>query len=446
MTVVKPFLSLVAPTYNERSNIPILVERVHRSLGDYPYELIIVDDNSPDGTAEVARELSQQYPIRVISRHNEKGLASAIVEGFKSARGSILGVIDADLQHPPEKIPALLQEIESGADVAIASRYIPGGGVRDWNFIRRTTSWGATILAHLLLSSTRKINDPLSGFFLLKKEVIEGVELKPIGYKILLEVLGRGKAKETKEVPFIFEGRKHGESKLSLSEEVKYLKQLYSLVRGGSSTPANYYEQGMKRHLVQRYWHNKRFNKVGKMIEGILDFGILNSDKNPKSEISILDIGCDGGLFTSKITGKIGGPAVGIDIDRSHLAHAWETYSLTVLQADAHSLPFKDNTFDLVTCLEVLEHVPQPAKVIQEGYRCLKNSGQFIILVPHENWLFKLIWFFWTASFGKTWEGKHVQHFDQKNLTALLEGKGLKVTEVVSFNLGMLIAVKAVKL
>jgi 2-polyprenyl-3-methyl-5-hydroxy-6-metoxy-1,4-benzoquinol methylase len=308
------------------------------------------------------------------------------------------------------------------------------------------------MLAHLFSSPTRKVNDPLSGFFLLKKEAIEGVELKPIGYKILLEILVRGKIKVVKEVPFIFETRRREGSKLSLGEEAKYLRQLYGLLRAGSPTPPDYYERGMKKHLVQRYWHGKRFKVIEKIFDGIKGipisgFQVLGeNDKSELANLKYLDVGCDGGLFTSKITGKINQPGLGIDIDRNHLVHAQETYSLPVLQADAHFLPFKDDTFDLVTCFEVLEHVLQPTKVIQEGYRCLKKGGQFIILVPHENWLFKLIWFFWTASFGKTWEGKHIQQFDQKNLMVLLEGQGLKVTEVVPFNLGMLIAAKATKL
>lgn len=109
------------PTYCERQNIATLIERVHESLSRYSYELIVVDDNSPDGTAELAKSLSQKYPIRVIARRNKRGLASAVVDGFKQAKGEILGVIDADLQHPPEILPELLREVRNGVEVVIAS-------------------------------------------------------------------------------------------------------------------------------------------------------------------------------------------------------------------------------------------------------------------------------------------------------------------------------------
>ncbi len=221
--------SLVVPTYCESQNIAILVERVHQSLSSYSYELVVVDDNSPDGTSEIANSLSQQYPVRVITRRNERGLASAVVEGFKQARGDILGVIDADLQHPPEVIPELLETVMSGADVVIASRYVEGGGSEGWSASRKIISKGSKLLAQALLSSARGIKDPLSGFFLLRREVIDGVELSPTGYKILLEVLVKGKAREIAEVPYIFRVRERGTSNLTSGEGIRYLKHLTRL-------------------------------------------------------------------------------------------------------------------------------------------------------------------------------------------------------------------------
>ena len=222
-------LSLIVPTYCESQNIAILVERVHQSLSSYSYELVVVDDNSPDGTSEIANSLSQQYPVRVITRRNERGLASAVVEGFKQARGDILGVIDADLQHPPEVIPELLETVMSGADVVIASRYVEGGGSEGWSASRKIISKGSKLLAQVLLPAARGIKDPLSGFFLLRKEVIDGVELSPTGYKILLEVLVKGKAREIAEVPYIFRVRERGTSNLTSGEGIRYLKHLTRL-------------------------------------------------------------------------------------------------------------------------------------------------------------------------------------------------------------------------
>jgi len=228
-------LSLIVPTYCESENIATLIERVHRSLSSYSYELIVVDDNSPDGTSELATSFSQQYPVRVITRTNERGLASAVVEGFKQAKGEILGVIDSDLQHPPEILPELIGRVRSGAEVVIASRYVEGGGSEGWSMKRKIISRGAKVLAALLLPSVRGIKDPLSGFFLLRRKVIDGVALSPTGYKILLEVIVKGKANQIVEVPYIFGEREKGESNLNTGEGMNYLKHLYRLAGTGGT-------------------------------------------------------------------------------------------------------------------------------------------------------------------------------------------------------------------
>ncbi len=225
-------LSLIVPTYNERENLVPLFESIQRALSDLSnlvYELIVVDDNSPDGTADLAESLAQIYPVKVIRRINERGLATAVVEGFKQAVGDVLGVIDADLQHPPDIIPNLLREIWDGADVAVATRYIEGGGTKGWSLGRKIISKGATLLSHLLLPMTRRVKDPMSGFFLVKREVVEGAKLMPIGYKILLEVLARGRADSVVAVPYVFTERVAGETKFNLREQLNYLKHLYHL-------------------------------------------------------------------------------------------------------------------------------------------------------------------------------------------------------------------------
>ncbi len=222
-------ISIIVPTYNERDNIQPLVERVHQALSDYRYEIIIVDDNSPDGTADVAENLSTEYPLRVIVRKTERGLATAVIAGFNEARGEVIGVIDADLQHPPEHIPALLKATNDGADVAIASRYVPGGGIEGWTLKRAIISKGAKLPATTFFPSIRDVKDPLSGFFVFKKKVIDGVILAPIGYKILLEVLLRGNVNNVTEVPYTFKERERGQSNFNLTEEINYLKHLIRL-------------------------------------------------------------------------------------------------------------------------------------------------------------------------------------------------------------------------
>ncbi len=168
--MIENLISVIIPTYNERDNIVPLVERLSRTFAGQKYEILFVDDNSKDGTVNIAAELAAKYPVKVLVRKSERGLATAVLHGFKYAQGNIIGVMDADLQHPPEINAALLKAIENGADMAVASRYIPGGGCPNWGLVRRVISKGALSLAHLFLPSTRKVKDPMSGFFMFKRD------------------------------------------------------------------------------------------------------------------------------------------------------------------------------------------------------------------------------------------------------------------------------------
>lgn len=224
-------VSIIIPTYNEHDNITALVQRLAKALTGYNYELVFVDDNSNDGTAELAESLKDKHPIKVIVRKDKRGLASAVVDGLSHTSGSIVAVMDADLQHPPEVVPSLIKAIEEGADIAVASRYIEGGGCQGWSFTRKLISRGAIFLAHLFLPATRKVKDPMSGFFIFKKDVVTNAPLNPAGFKILLEILMIGKFKNVTEVPFIFVTREKGESKLNARQQIDYLKHIYSLMR-----------------------------------------------------------------------------------------------------------------------------------------------------------------------------------------------------------------------
>ncbi len=226
-----PELSVVVPTFNEVPNVPVLLRRLHGALADYAdYEVVVVDDNSLDGTAEVARSLEGDYPVRVIVRRNERGLASAVIEGFRQSRGDVVGVIDADLQHPPEKLPELLQAVRDGADVVVASRYETGGGIEGWTLGRKIVSRGARLLAYIFTPSSHRSRDPLSGFFLMRRSDIEGVALRPISYKILLEILVRGSVQRVASVPFSFADREAGQSKYGMGEQRNYLLHLARLM------------------------------------------------------------------------------------------------------------------------------------------------------------------------------------------------------------------------
>lgn len=223
--------SVIIPTYRERDNIKPLVERLARALSDYEYEIVVVDDDSGDGTAEIASELASEYPVRVLVRKNKKGLATAIVDGMAGAKGDVIAVLDADLQHPPEILPCLIRTINENRDLAIASRYVPGGGCQGWSTLRKIMSKGAILLAHLLLPKTRGCRDPMSGFFAFRRQCVAGVSMRPTGFKILLEILATGNFVSVAEIPYTFVTRERGKSKLNIGQQIVYVKHLISLMR-----------------------------------------------------------------------------------------------------------------------------------------------------------------------------------------------------------------------
>jgi dolichol-phosphate mannosyltransferase len=227
-------LSLAIPTLNESENIGPLLERLTSLLdpvlGDR-YELIVIDDDSSDRTWEIALALTPQYPrLRVVRRQGEKGLGTAVVRAWQVARGEILAVMDADLQHPPEANLALLAEMNRGADLALASRHVEGGGLSDWSVLRRLLSRGAQLIGLLVLPGVLgRVTDPMSGFFMVRRSALEGASLNPVGYKILIEVVARARVRWIGEVGYVFRERTDGKSKVTASIYAQYLEHLVRL-------------------------------------------------------------------------------------------------------------------------------------------------------------------------------------------------------------------------
>ena len=229
-------ISVIIPTYNERENIEKLIPLVDSYLRGLNYEIIIVDDNSPDGTAAVAEALSAKYPVRVIKRPCKMGLTSAIYDGIRTASGDVVVVMDADLQHPPSLIPKLIKRLED-CELVIASRYVKGGSARGLSLKRYIVSIGATLLARLLVAGCRKIRDPVSGYFAARREALSAWKpIEPRGYKALVEILGTLKLSGVCEEPYVFEGRVSGGSKLSRQEVISYVKTIYKLNKKGFIT------------------------------------------------------------------------------------------------------------------------------------------------------------------------------------------------------------------
>ncbi len=226
----KPALSLIVPTYNESQNLANLVNRVEKLLYDVPFEFIVVDDNSPDGTDKVAEALNAKYGnIKVCKRSGKLGLSSAVLYGFNNASGRIIAVMDADMQHPPEILPKMYQKISNGCDLVVASRYIDGGGIKDWKLSRILYSRGATLLAHFLIPPSRRVKDVMSGCFMIKKSSLDNVHLNPIGFKILLEVLSKCSYNHVAEIPYTFINRQNGKSNLNPKEIQNYIIHLSRL-------------------------------------------------------------------------------------------------------------------------------------------------------------------------------------------------------------------------
>lgn len=234
-----PVLSVVTPTFNEAENIEPLVDCLTTALADIPHEIIVVDDNSPDRTWEVAEKLAESNPaLSVIRRFSDPGLSPAVLEGMSSARGEVLAVIDADLQHDETVLPEMVRRITAGeSDVVVGTRAADGGSYGDWGAGRRFVSWVATLIARVFLRVP--VSDPMSGFFAISRRTFTEMapEINPQGFKILLEFVGRrSKTLRVSEVGYTFRNRAHGETKMSPSVIRSYLLAVFELRLGRKVT------------------------------------------------------------------------------------------------------------------------------------------------------------------------------------------------------------------
>lgn len=230
-------LSLVLPTYNEAESLPALIREIGDALRGHAYEIIIVDDDSPDCTWEIAGKLGKH--VRVIRRVGRRGLSSAVVEGFAAAKGDVLAVMDADGQHDPKILLRMTELVRKHRGLVLGSRYIEGGSVEGWVESRHFLSRVATACARLVM--TARVSDPMSGFFALDQSLFERIKnrLRPRGFKILLEVVSWLPPKtHVDEVPLVFRVRKAGASKLNAKIELLYLWQVVTLLcKGRGQSP-----------------------------------------------------------------------------------------------------------------------------------------------------------------------------------------------------------------
>lgn len=223
---LKMDVSIVIPTYNEKENVQRLLEKIYNEFREHKIngEVIVVDDGSPDGTGSLVENLKKKYKtLQIIHRKGKMGLSSAVLEGFAISKSNIIGGMDADLSHPTEKINEMYLTIKNNeVDLVIGSRYIKEGRIEGWGLYRKILSKLATLLARVFTS----VKDPMTGYFFIKKECLNGINLNPRGFKILLEILIKAKYKNVKEIPITFINRTEGKSKAGMGEIIYYLENL----------------------------------------------------------------------------------------------------------------------------------------------------------------------------------------------------------------------------
>lgn len=225
-------LALVIPTLREAANLHGLLGHIRLVLEplNIEYEILVVDDDSRDGTTEIVSAAAQKDErVRLLVRNGQRGLSGAILHGWRHTDAGILGVMDADMQHPPELLPPLLAAILDGRDLAIASRYAGGGAIGQWNLTRRLVSAAAVSVTWPIQRAGLRAKDPMSGFFLVRRDCLRQVPLQSFGFKLLLEILVRARIRSVEEIPFSFGSRCHGESKANLKVAVDYARLLAKL-------------------------------------------------------------------------------------------------------------------------------------------------------------------------------------------------------------------------
>lgn len=442
-------VSIVIPTKNEEGNIGKLLTEIAASVSA-PYETIVVDDSDNNLTIMRAAMLGAKTV-----KGQGKGLGQAIIDGIEASTGEIVVVMDADLSHNPHAIPELIKPIlEQGCDMTIGSRYVKGGSSEEWTFVRKLISRVACLLA---LPVTR-VRDATSGFFAFRKSLVEEAKLEPRSWKIMLELLVKANPTLVKEIPITFEKRVEGKSKLTSGQMISYVKHLgllalhkyhkiikffviagviYMLSAGliyfftealhwwymisvfvasaigvslrflaeakyvfgvtASPSEASYeWDAFYKGSFVQKWWKQSIAKTVWDWVP---------------SSSSLLDLGCGSSPIITHYPN-----AIGIDVNKKKLEFIESKCpAITTKTASVDkSLPFMDRSFDYVLCIELLEHLSEPEKVVSEIARLLKRNGLAVIATPdYSKWLWHL------AEKFTPYKEEHVARFSRKSLEAM---------------------------
>ena len=447
-------VSIVIPTRNEEENIAALLSHFNYVSNDVHYETIVVDD-STDRTAERAHKAGAKV---VIGRR--LGLGQAITDGINASTGDIVVVMDADLSHRPTDVPRLLQPIlTEGCDMTVGSRYVKGGSCLGWSLKRRIISRAACLLALPITS----IRDATSGFFAFKKNILEGTTLKPSSWKVMLEVLTKASPTKVVEVPITFDERASGKSKFSTKQMLAYIKHLllltihkytkiikffliagvvYLFVAGliyfftealhwwymlsvfvascvgvvirFMTEKAYVFGQKQDPNSPDYEWHSfYHGNPIQRCWKGAIAKTIWNFVPNASS---LLNVGCGSSPVSSRYPNS-----TNVDINKGKLAFLKEKLpSITAECASAEELPFPNESFDCVLCIEVLEHLQKAERAINEIARVLKSGGRCVLATPDYNrkhWLL--------AERFTPYKEEHVTRFTRTSLERACDKYGL---------------------
>lgn len=409
-------LSVVVPTRNEEQNVRLLTERINESLGDIDFEVVFVDD-STDQTLNIIEELMRAHEnIRLIHRQREErkgGLATAILRGFNEAKGRYLCVMDADFQHPPETILKLIEETEtSEVDIVIASRYCEGGSYEGLSGpFRKFLSVALKEFARLVFfPKLNKVTDPLSGFFLVRRDMLQDTVFAPTGFKILLEILVRCQWETVREIPYRFAVRANGQSKATIRQGLLFLQHVGRLLWEAFISKEN---KKMRQPLIEKTHtpeaiseflvRNKRFyleEEEYDWVEVADHFVGLETLFHRSRAFLVrklfrrfavhglcLDVGCGTGLILRHLPKG----SIGIDLNPRNIRKVKQhAPNASVVQADMEALPFRSDVFDTVIATEVLEHNPNPGVTLEEIWRVLRSKGVLIGTIPSDSLIWKL--------------------------------------------------------
>jgi len=399
-------LSIIIPTFNEKNNIIVLIpklrEVVESIIKRSQYEIIVVDAGSPDGTSELAAELTDRVIIQTAP-----GYGQALRDGFAAAKGEYVLTMDADLSHSPDFIPDIYRE-RHNADIIIASRYVAGGQAY-MPAVRLLLSKILNAVFKIVLSLP--VKDISSGFRLYRADVVKGMKCIGRDFDILPEiiVLSLADGRQILEIPFKYHPRHHGESKARLIKfGISYLTTLGRMWKLRNSIASADYDARAynSRNPFQRYWQRRRY----KIITGWAP------------DVIKLDIGCGSSRIICDLD-KI----VGLDIQIGKLRYVSRKCNKPVVNGSLSHLPFPDEAFGCVICSEVIEHVMYNENIFREMYRVLRKGGTLIIGTPDYSsisWI--VIEFIYIHVIPGGYADEHITHYTKASLKEILARHGFR--------------------